>query len=89
LFDDWIDGNSIGFDRLIYIEGGGLIPEGNLSKPYFLSFPRVWNSSYWNPKGQIGIGFSVRYVGSPLKNLQHASALGHNIHNYDVYDEEH
>jgi hypothetical protein len=41
LYDDWIDGNSIGHDPLIYIEGGGLILVGNLSKPYFPSFPRV------------------------------------------------
>ena len=66
MYDDWIDGNLIGHDPLIYIEGGGLIPVGNLSKPYFLSFPRVWNSSDWNPKGQIRTGFSVRYVGSPV-----------------------
>ena len=46
--------------------GGGLIPIGNLSKPYFPSFPRVWNSSDRNPKGQIRTGFSVRYVGSPV-----------------------
>jgi hypothetical protein len=39
LYVDWIDGNSIGHDPLIYIEGGGLIPVGNLSKAYFLSFP--------------------------------------------------
>ena len=65
MFVDWIDGYSIGHDPLIYIEGGGLIPVGNLSKPYFSSFPRVWNSSDRNPKDQIRIGFSVRYVGSP------------------------
>jgi hypothetical protein len=41
LYVDWIDGNSIGHDPLIYIEGGGLIPVGNLSKSYFPSFPRV------------------------------------------------
>jgi hypothetical protein len=41
LYDDWIDGNSIGHDPLIYIEGGGLIPVENLSKPYFSSFSRV------------------------------------------------
>jgi hypothetical protein len=41
LYDDWIDGNSIGHDPLIYIEGGGLILVENLSKPYFSSFPRV------------------------------------------------
>jgi hypothetical protein len=40
LYDDWIDGNSIGHDPLIYIEEGGLIPVENLSKAYFLSFPR-------------------------------------------------
>jgi hypothetical protein len=40
LYDDWIDGNSIGHDPLIYIEGGGLIPVENLSKAYFSSFPR-------------------------------------------------
>jgi hypothetical protein len=40
LYDDWIDGNSIGHYPLIYIEEGGLIPVGNLSKAYFLSFPR-------------------------------------------------
>jgi hypothetical protein len=39
LYDDWIDGNSIGHDPLIYIEGGGLIPVGILSKAYFQSFP--------------------------------------------------
>jgi hypothetical protein len=39
LFDDWIDGNSIGHDPLIYIERGGLIPVGNIFEPYFLSFP--------------------------------------------------
>jgi hypothetical protein len=39
LYDDWIDGNSIGNDPLIYIEGGGLIPVGNLSKAYFPRFP--------------------------------------------------
>jgi hypothetical protein len=39
LYDDWIDENSIGHDPLIYIEEGGLILVGNLSKPYFLSFP--------------------------------------------------
>ena len=66
MYDNWIDGNSIGHDPLIYIERGGLIPVGNLSKPYFLSFPRVWNSSDRNPKGQIRIGFSVTYVGSPV-----------------------
>jgi hypothetical protein len=38
LYDDWIDGNSIGYDPLIYIEGGGLIPVENLTKAYFLSF---------------------------------------------------
>jgi hypothetical protein len=38
-FDDWIDGNSIGHDPLIYIEEGGLIPVENLSKAYFPSFP--------------------------------------------------
>ena len=65
MFDDWIDGNSVGYDPLTYIEGGGLIPVENLSKPYFLSFPRVWNSSNRNPKGQIRIGFSVRFVRSP------------------------
>ena len=64
--DDWIDGNSIGHNSLIYIERGGLILVGNLSKPYFPSFPRLWNSSGWNPKGQIRTGFSVRYVGSPV-----------------------
>jgi hypothetical protein len=41
LYDDWIDGNSIGHDPLIYIEESGLIPLGNLSMPYFPSFPRV------------------------------------------------
>jgi hypothetical protein len=40
LYDDWIDGNPIDHDPLIYIEEGGLIPVGNLSKAYFLSFPR-------------------------------------------------
>jgi hypothetical protein len=40
LYVDWIDENSIVRDPLIYIEGGGLIPLGNLSKAYFLSFPR-------------------------------------------------
>jgi hypothetical protein len=40
LYDDWIDGNSIGHDPLIYREGGGLIPVENLSKAYFLSFSR-------------------------------------------------
>jgi hypothetical protein len=40
LYDDWIDGNSISHDPLIYIEGGGLIPVGDLSKAYFLSFSR-------------------------------------------------
>jgi hypothetical protein len=40
LFDDWIDGDSIGHDPLTYIEGGGLIPVGNLSKAYFPSFLR-------------------------------------------------
>jgi hypothetical protein len=40
LYDDWIDGNSIGHDPLIYIEVGGLIPVGNPSKAYFLSFSR-------------------------------------------------
>jgi hypothetical protein len=40
LFDDWIDENSIGHDPLIYIVEGGLIPVGNLSETYFLSFPR-------------------------------------------------
>jgi hypothetical protein len=40
LYVDWIDGNSIGHDPLIYIEGGDLIPVGNLSKAYFLSFSR-------------------------------------------------
>jgi hypothetical protein len=39
LYVDWIDGNSIGPDPLIYIEGGGLILVGNLSKVYFPSFP--------------------------------------------------
>jgi hypothetical protein len=39
LYDDWIDGNSIGHDSLIYIEDGGLIPVENLSKAYFSSFP--------------------------------------------------
>jgi hypothetical protein len=39
LYDDWIDGDSIGHDPLIYIEVGGLIPVGNLSKAYFSSFP--------------------------------------------------
>jgi hypothetical protein len=42
---------------LSYIEGGDLIPVENLSKPYFSSFPRVWNSSDQNPKGQIRTGF--------------------------------
>jgi hypothetical protein len=41
LYVDWIDGNSIGHDSLIYIERGGLISVGNLSKSYFLSFPQV------------------------------------------------
>jgi hypothetical protein len=40
LYDDWIDGNSIGHDPLIYIEEGGLILVGNLFKTYFLSFLR-------------------------------------------------
>jgi hypothetical protein len=40
VFDDWIDGDSIGRDPLIYIEGSGLILVGNLSKAYFQSFPR-------------------------------------------------
>jgi hypothetical protein len=40
LYDDWIYGNSISHDPLIYIEGAGLIPVGNLSKAYFPSFPR-------------------------------------------------
>jgi hypothetical protein len=31
LFDDWIDGNSIGHNPLIYIEGDGLIIVENLS----------------------------------------------------------
>jgi hypothetical protein len=39
VFDDWIDGDSIGHDPLIYIEGGGLIAVENLSKAYFQSFP--------------------------------------------------
>ena len=65
-FYDWIDGISIGHDSLIYIEKCGLIPVGNLSKPYFPSFPRVWNSLDRNPKGQIRTGFSVRYDGSPV-----------------------
>jgi hypothetical protein len=39
LYDDWIDENSMGHDPLIYIEGGGLILVGNLSKAYNLSFP--------------------------------------------------
>jgi hypothetical protein len=38
-YDDWIDGNSIGHDPPIYMEGVGLIPVGNLFKAYFLSFP--------------------------------------------------
>jgi hypothetical protein len=41
LYNDWIDENSIGYDPLKYIEGGGLIPVRNLSKTYFPSFPRV------------------------------------------------
>jgi hypothetical protein len=41
LYVDWIDGISIDHDPLIYIEGVGLIPVGNLFKAYFLSFPRV------------------------------------------------
>ena len=65
---DWIDGISIGHDPLIYIEGVGLIPIENLSKPYFPSFSRVWNSSDRNPKGQIRTGFFVRYVGSPVRS---------------------
>jgi hypothetical protein len=28
-------------------------------------------------------------VASKLEELQHTLALDHNIHNYDVYDEEH
>ena len=51
LYVDWIDGNSIDHDPLIYIEGGGLILVGNLSKSYFPSFSRVWNSSDGNPEG--------------------------------------
>jgi hypothetical protein len=37
-FVDWIDGDSISHDPLIYIEGGGLIPVENLFKSYFPSF---------------------------------------------------
>ena len=48
--DDWIDENSIGHDPLMYIEGSGLIPIGNPSKPYFLSFPGVWNNPNRNLK---------------------------------------
>jgi hypothetical protein len=40
LYVDWIDENSIGHNALIYIEGGDLIPVGNLSKAYFLRFSR-------------------------------------------------
>jgi hypothetical protein len=40
LYNDWIDGDSISHDPLIYIEGGGLISVENLSKAYFSSFPR-------------------------------------------------
>jgi hypothetical protein len=39
LYDDWIDGNSIGHDPPIYMEGVGLILVGNLFKAYFPSFP--------------------------------------------------
>jgi hypothetical protein len=38
LYVDWIDGNSIGHDPLIYIKEGGLILVGNLFKAYFPSF---------------------------------------------------
>jgi hypothetical protein len=38
-FDDWIDGNSIGHDPLIIIEGVGLILVG-ISKTRSPSFPR-------------------------------------------------
>jgi hypothetical protein len=41
LYVDWIDGNSIGHDPLIYIEEGSLIPVGNLFKAYFPSFPHL------------------------------------------------
>ena len=51
---------------LSYIERGWSFPVRNLSKTYFPSFTRVWNSSDRNPKGQIRTGFSVRYVGSPV-----------------------
>ena len=37
-FDDWIDGNTIGHESLIY-RRGGLIPVGNISKMRFPSFP--------------------------------------------------
>jgi hypothetical protein len=47
--------NSIGHDPLIHIEGGGLIPIENLSKPYFLYFPRVWNILDQNPKARSQI----------------------------------
>jgi hypothetical protein len=40
LYDDWIVGNSIGRDHLIYIEGDGLVPVGNISKMRSPSFPR-------------------------------------------------
>jgi len=62
VYVDRIDGNSIGHDPLIYIEGGGLIPVENLSKSYFPSFLRVWNSSDRNPEGQIRT--VIRSVGS-------------------------
>jgi hypothetical protein len=40
LYDDWIVENSIGRDPLIYIEGDGLIPVGNISKMRSPSFSR-------------------------------------------------
>jgi hypothetical protein len=46
------------------MEGGGLIPVENLSKVYFPSFPRVWNSSDRNPKDQTQTALFIGFTGS-------------------------
>jgi hypothetical protein len=66
LYDDWIDGNPIGHDPLIYREGGGLILVGNLFKAYFLSFSyqnRSRNKSVRDLKVRFGIN-TYRYFQS-------------------------
>jgi hypothetical protein len=57
------------------MEGGGFILVGNLSKAYFPSFSRVWNSSDRNPKGQTWTALLLGLPEVPARVRAESSSL--------------